>query len=119
MSTPLDLYDSDILAIEKGPLAWMKAKQASAMPLEEFRRTAIAKFAEIGLDADVLTYTTTERGTFAFDVEIRGRLAKHEFDYDRQVHEVTHNILELSDQDGGVIKSDPAALAGEPHKHKH
>lgn len=114
-----DLYDSDIIAIEKGPLAWMREKQRSSMDLEDFRRTAIGKFAEIGIKADVLTYDTTEEGVFAFDIEIQGRLDNRTFDYDRMVHEVTNNILELPDQDGGVIKFDPHKLATTAAKHKH
>jgi hypothetical protein len=47
------------------------------------------------------------------------------FDPDRQVHEVVNNILELPDQDGGVIKTDKRMLddlaagnvSGPKHRH--
>lgn len=121
MSNPLpNLYDSDILAIEKGPMAWMQTQQRSRRHLDDFVRGAKEKFAEIGFNANIKTYDTNEDGTFAFEVEILGRLENRAFDYDRQVHEVTNNILELPDQAGGVIKTDEAMLrVARNQKHKH
>lgn len=120
----VELYDSDILAIERGPLAWMQAKQQTRMPLEEFRKGAVEKFQDIGFDVNVKCYDTNESGVFAFDVEILGKVEKKAFDYDKMVHEVTRNLLELPDQDGGFIKTDAAMMEmarkeRERGKHKH
>jgi hypothetical protein len=102
----IDLNDSDIIAIEKGPVAWMRSRQESSMSLEDFRRTAEGKFAEIGFRVSVLPYTTTQDGVYAFDVEINGRLGGRQFDPDQLAYEVRKNILELPDKQAGVIKTD-------------
>jgi hypothetical protein len=116
----IDLYDSDMVAIDKGPAAWMARHQGSSMNVDAFVRGAEEQFAEIGLDAKVKTYTTTEDGTYGFDVEIRGRLDRgHQFDYDRMVHEVTNNILEDPDAETGFIKVDAAAERKAAGKHVH
>jgi hypothetical protein len=116
----IDLYDSDIIAIDEGPYAWMRQHQGSAMNVDAFVRGAEEQFAEIGFDAKVKCYTTTESGTYAFDVEINGRIDKaHQFDYDRMVHEVTHNILEDPDAETGFIKADAAADRKAAGKHVH
>lgn len=121
----IDLYDSEILELEK-VLEWMRKRQGQRMDLEDFRRAAKEKFAEAGFKVDIRVFTTTEEGVYHFEPQIEGRIEKREFDYDRMVHEVTGNILELPDQDKGVIKAD-AALAqmerdrksGRTPKHTH
>jgi regulator of RNase E activity RraB len=119
----VEVNDSDILRIEKGPYAWMRDQQFKRMNLEEFRKAVIEKFAEVGFVADVLTYNTDGGAdVFAFDVVVKERLGG-EFDPDRQVHEVVSNILELPDQDKGWIKTDESLRAAEqamrenPHRH--
>lgn len=107
----IDLNDADILRIEKGPLAWMRSRQKSSMGLEDFRRTAEGKFAEVGFRTTVRAYTTTQEGVYAFDIEINGRTADASaFDPDRLVHEVQHNLLELPDKEAGAIKTDKGAV---------
>lgn len=109
----IDLNDSDILAIEKGPLAWMRAKQRSSMDLEDFRRTAEGKFAEVGFRVNVLPYETTQHGVYAFDFEILGRMAgAKQFDPDQLAWEVQKNLLELPDKQAGVIKTDKGLVKG-------
>lgn len=111
------LYDHEIDAIDKGPVKWMIEKQHTAMDLEDFRKGAEEKFAEIGIEARVNAWTTTESGTFAFEVDILGRMdKKHVFDYDRQVHEVVNNYLQDPDADTGFIKTDFSKFE-KPHTH--
>lgn len=123
----IELYDSDIDKIQRGPYAWMQAKQQTRMPLEDFRRGAIEEFAKAGFRADVRAYTTTEEGLYAFDVQIEGRLEdNHQFDYDRMAHEVRSNLLDLPGEDNTIIRAD-AELArierkrqmGMLPKHRH
>jgi hypothetical protein len=123
----IDLHDSEILAIEKGPMAWMEQNQGSYRDLEDFRRAAIDKFGEIGFQVRLKCYDTNQAGCYAFDVEIYGRVpGSQKFDPDRQVHEVTHNILDLPDQEKGFIKTDKKMFedlaagnvsAGQKHRH--
>lgn len=101
----IDLYDHDLLAIDKGPVAWMTRHQGSSMGLEHFRRAAEEQFAEVGFRATVKCYETNEAGTYAFDIEINGRIEKHDFDFDRQVHEVTSGVL-LGEASGTIKTSD-------------
>lgn len=117
----IDLYDSDIIKIDEGPMKWMVAKQNTSMSLESFRRGAVEQFAEVGFLANVKTYETSEAGTFQFEVEILGRVdSKFVFDKDRMVHEVTNNLLNEPGIDKGFIKSPTGAEAAAAHvKHKH
>lgn len=107
----LELNDSEILAIERGPLAYAQKHQGSYRDLENFRRAIIAQFGEIGFQANVLCFETDQPDCYAFEFEITGRVpGTGRFDPDKQVHEVVNNILELPDQDQGWIKTDKAML---------
>jgi hypothetical protein len=118
----VEVNDSDILAIERGPWAYMRAQQEKRMNLEDFRRTVIDKFAMIGFEADVLAHTTNVPDVYAFEVVVKRRLGTI-FDPDRQVHEVVGNLLDLPDQKEGWINTDAALAAAErqmrenPHRH--
>lgn len=123
LNSLVDLYDSDIEAIRVGPLAWMNSKSGTRMNLEEFRKTAVEKFADIGFRTNVKCYDTNEEGTYFFEAEIQERLGKRVFDYDRQVHEVVNNYLQLPDAETGFINTDKAMMefqrkqAMKGHKH--
>jgi hypothetical protein len=120
----IELNDSEILEIERGPWAYMQSRQQTRMNLEDFRRTVVDKFAEIGLKATLNAYTTKVPEVYAFEVVVHDRLGGKEFDPDRQVHEVVNNLLELPDQDQGWIDTDKslkaaeAAMKNQP-KHRH
>jgi hypothetical protein len=117
----VEIYDHELIAIDKGPVAWMASKQGSRMPLEEFVRTAEGKFTELGFRARVKAFETTEDGTYAFEVEIEGRVEDHAFDFDRQVHEVTRNILDEPGVERGFINTAKAMAefrANNPDAHK-
>lgn len=98
----IDLHDSEILRIER-VVNVLNERRGTSLPLEAFRREIIERFAEqAGLKVNVKVFTTTQEGLYAFTVEIIDRLGG-EFDPDRQVHEVTNDLLELGE--GGVIKT--------------
>lgn len=119
----VELYDSDLLKMEKGPLRWMKSKQGSSMDLEAFRRGAEEQFGEVGFEVNVKCYDTNQDGMFAFEVDILRRVNRRfTFDYDQMIHEVTSNILEIPGQEKGFIKAPQGAEARrlaqqKPHKH--
>jgi hypothetical protein len=114
--TYIDLYDHEIIEAEK-VLEALNEKRGKATNLEAFRKEIIGRFEEIGLVVDPKVWGTNQDDLYAFDIEIQGRCEPHAFDYDRQVHEVTSDILELLDpQDRGVIKSEKP---GEVPKHNH
>jgi hypothetical protein len=102
----IDIYDHEVVEIDKGPVAWMTRMQGSSMPLDEFVRTAEGKFAEIGFKATVKCFETSEPGTYAFDIDITGRThTTGEFDYDRMVHEITTNLLDDPTAETGFINT--------------
>lgn len=120
----LNLYDEDILKLEK-VFDWVKQRQHQRMDLEDFRRNAIERFYDAGFKVNVKVYDTNEDGVYAFDFEILDRVDREEqFDFDKQVHQVVNNLLELPDQDGGWIKTDEALMRAEREqreqgRHKH
>ena len=120
----LNLYDEDILKLEK-VFDWVKQRQHQRMELEGFRRSAIERFYDAGFKVNVKVYDTNEEGVYAFDFEILDRVDREEqFDFDKQVHQVVNNLLELPDQDGGWINTDEALMRAEREqrergRHKH
>jgi hypothetical protein len=111
ISSVIELHDSEIIELEKGPLAYLQKYQGRSVDLEGFRRAAIESFSDAGFSVNVKAWTTDQEGVYAFDLEINGRVpGGRRFDPDRQVHEVVSNILELPDQDGGWIKTDKKML---------
>jgi hypothetical protein len=128
VSNMIDLNDSDILALEQGPLRRLQECEEKMMDLESFRLMAIEAFGEAGFQVTVKCFDTTQQGVYAFDIEINGRVpGSRRFDPDRQVHEVVNNILKLPDQEGGFIKTDrkmfedlaSGNVTGGKHDHHH
>lgn len=123
VSSQVELYDSDILAMEKGPLRWMQNKRGTRMNLESFRRAVVEQFEMIGFVVDVKCWETDADETYAFDVDIRRRIEKVSFDYDRMRHEVINNILEIPGQVKGELLKGPTGAEArriaklKPHKH--
>ena len=128
MSEVLDLHDSEvakILALLEALHARAKAKKHNYLAFEAEIRD---KFATIGFTVDVNWYEFAVNGQpqdgAMPEVTITGRTDKDfVFDKDRQVHEVTANILDIPGG-GGVIKTDPDTLTrfldgGGGHSHGH
>ena len=111
----IDLQDSEILELET-VLAKLNEKQGKSVNLEAFRKEGVERLAEVGLDAKVKVYETSQEGIYAFDFEIQGRNNKKVFDPDKQVWEVTNDILGVlpNSEKGQTIKSKPGE-APQPH----
>jgi hypothetical protein len=105
----IDLNDSDLLAIDKID-KWMQIQQKTRRNIDQFTKDVTEKFANAGFKVDVQVKETNEEGVYGFEVEIQGRTFGS-FDPDKQVYEVTNNILELPDQEKGFIKTHGAAKA--------
>ena len=122
MTSQVDLMDTEILRVEKVTQALNQRQGKMGTNLEAFRKEIIERFADIGFKVDVKVYTTDQEGLYAFDIDITDRLAG-QFDPDRQVHDVTNDILELGDS--GVINTQQTASGlhllhgGKGHSHKH
>jgi hypothetical protein len=118
VTSQIELYDSDIAAIDRGPLKWATEQQGKAMVLDSFVRGVVGRFEDIGLRSRVNTHESSEPGTYVFEIVITGRIEEKAFDYDKMVHEVVHNLLDIPGE-GGVIKADMDALGPLKHNHKH
>lgn len=118
--SPGELHDSDILELEK-VYRWMVDQQHKRRDLENFRKEVIGRFQEKGFVVNVLTFETDQAEVYTFEVEVLRKIDKKTFDYDKQVHEVVNNLLDLPDQAGGWIKADAgmreAAKKAAEHKH--
>jgi hypothetical protein len=115
----VDLYDHEVLALE-GVLNKLHEKQRSHQNLEAFRKEIVERCAEIGIAVYAKIYETNEEGVYAFEVEIRGRTeGGFVFDPDRQVAEVTEDILDLlpASEKGEKIKTSGLIVPGGSHKH--
>lgn len=123
LSSNVELYDSDLLAIEKGPLNWMGKRRGQRMNLENFRKAVVDQFAMVGFVVDVKCYDTNETEVYAFDVEIKSRTEAQAFDYDRMRHEVVNNLLDIPGVTKGELikaptKAEVAAII-EKERHQH
>jgi len=133
----IDLYDSEVIKIEQ-VLDTLKARAINRRNYEDFDREIKEKLAEAGFVATVHWFTAAGPDKVQIpdmlmpEITIDGRIApdgavlaadQFEFDHNQQVHEVTHNLLELPGEDG-VIKTGPIDAAHrdilDAHKHhKH
>lgn len=101
----IDLYDTEILAMEKVLEALERSSEGAFVDRDAWTREVKERFAEIGLVVDVKWWRTNEAGVLAPDIEIVGRVSKDdEFDHARMAHEVQHDVLDLGE--GGIIKAE-------------
>lgn len=93
-------HDSEILVFSEVANKLAERYQHRVMVLEDFRKEATERFAEAGFDVDVQTWTSNVAGLYVFVFQWNGRL-EGSFDPDRQVYEVTEDILGVDEP--GVI----------------
>jgi hypothetical protein len=127
----LDVYDSEIEQI-LGVLGRLQDQaRFRRHNYNDFDREIREAFAEIGFTVAVNWHEFEMDGQKQDgampEVTVTGRTDPgFVFDKDRQVHEATHNILEIPGEDG-VIKTDPDTLrnfmegngGGHAHGHSH
>lgn len=115
MADVLDLYDSDVEAVF-GVLARLQDRaRYRRHNYNDFDREIREAFAEIGFTVEVNWHEFSRQGQKQDgampEVTVTGRTDPgFVFDNDRQVHEVTGNVLGLPAGDGGVIKTDSETL---------
>lgn len=113
LTSQFQLYDTDVLKLEQ-VIEHLNRKQRTATNMEGFRQEILDRFARVGFKVDVKVWSTTEDGTYAFDIDIQDRTdSNFKWDPNQMVHEVTSDILDLGDS--GVIKT--KAEDFKPHKH--
>jgi hypothetical protein len=112
LTSIVDLHDSDILAIEP-VINRINMKHAFTIgDFDRFKEEVINRFGEIGFDVDVIwdqVYEFQATEVREPTIQIRARIDGREFDPDRQVHEVTHDILGIDEPgkitEKGTLKS--------------
>jgi hypothetical protein len=127
---PVELLDSEVDRIQKIWDTLRDRHQKGFRNYDAVEREIVGRFADQGFIAHVSWYRYSIDGVpqdgAMPEVSIVGRCdPKHQFDHDRQVHEVTSNILGLPGQEG-VIKTDQGdafknfrAGHGGGHDHSH
>lgn len=123
----LDVLDSEVEQIF-GVMARLQDRaRFRKHNYNDFEREIRESFAEIGFTVNVSWYEFESGGAKQEgampEVTVTGRTDPgYAFDPDRQVHEVTSNILDIPGG-GGVIKTDPSAvkqlLGRNGHGHGH
>jgi hypothetical protein len=125
---PIELYDHEVDQIQ-GVWDELRARhQKSTRNFNAVEREIVGRFADAGFVVHVNWYSYEIDGVpqegASPEVTIVGRCdPKHEFDHDRQVHEVTANVLDIPGQEG-VIKTDAGGVfrdfrEGNSHGHGH
>lgn len=124
----LDLYDHEVEEILQLQLKLNDRARHRRHNYNDFDREIREAFAEIGFTVAVNWHEfeiagQKQEGAMP-EVTVTGRTdPSFVFDKDRQVHEATHNVLEIPGEDG-VIKTDPETLkrfmdGGGEHGHSH
>lgn len=108
----LDILDSEMLKIVTLHEALNRRAKDRRHNYNDFEREIREKFAAIGFTVDVNWYRYeldgVEQDGAMPEITITGRVEEKAFDPDRQVHEVTSDILGLGDK--GVIRTDKETL---------
>jgi hypothetical protein len=95
-SRAIELYDSDILVVEKVLNIIKERAEQRSHDYDAFDREIKERFYDAGYIVDVKWWSTDQKDLYAPDIEIIGRVDKQgEFDHDKMGHEVVNDILEL------------------------
>lgn len=122
-----ELYDHEVAAILGLQRELNARAEARQHNYNDFEREIRDRFAALGFTVDVNWYRfgradgdgvlAEVEGAAMPEITITGRTAKIEWDPDRQVHEVVHDVLGLGD--AGWIKTDPGTLKRFQDGHDH
>lgn len=133
MADVLDVYDHEVEKIIEVRQYLTEKARYGRHNFIDFEREIRERYAAAGFTVEVSWYEFEVGGQKQDgampEVTITGRTAPHVFDKDRQVHEVTRNILELPGETG-VIRTDRDTVRnfldgngghghGHPHPHPH
>lgn len=110
MTAPLEVLDSEVDEITKVLAVLQDRAKLRAHNYDAFEREIRSRFEDIGFTVDVNWHSyaiggVVQVGSAMPEITVTGRLST--FDPDRQVWEVTQNILDLPGQEKGeIIKTD-------------
>lgn len=128
MADVLDVYDHEVDQLMRIQARLTEKARYGRHNYIDFEREIRERYAAAGFTVEVSWYGFSvdgqpQEGAMP-EVTVTGRTAPHVFDKDRQVHEVTSDILGLGE--GGVIKTDRDTVknflegnGGHGHGHPH
>lgn len=102
LTSQIELYDTDILVIED-VVKRLNERARGPVNVDAFKREAEERFHDAGFKVNVKVWYSDKAGVYPIDIEVCERVDPHEFDRDRQAHEVVHDTLGIGD--GGVINT--------------
>lgn len=112
-----EVYDSEVLAIEKVMLSLRQYAGHRSIDLDSFDRQIQERFAEIGFRVDVHWHETNQADVYMPEVNIVGRTERRGFDREQQRHEIVNDILGTGQK--GTIKVDPSQIKAASGGHRH
>ena len=131
MTTPIDIYDSEMVKIlDVQEKLQLRARFGGPRNYNDFEREIVERFEDIGFRVQVNWHSyainkQVQVGSAMPEITITGRTdPDFAFDPDQQVHEVTSNVLDLPEEDAGVIRTDQGDVfksfrSGDAHGHGH
>jgi hypothetical protein len=131
MADALDVYDHEVDDLMRVQARLTDRARYRRHNFTDFQREITEAFAEIGFTVHVnwhrFSIDGREQDGAMPEVTVTGRTDPlFTFDKDRQVHEVTRNVLGLPEEDAGVIKTDHETVRrfmegsdGHGHGHSH
>lgn len=108
MTKTLDVYDHEIIEIEK-VLGILKERSQGRRNYDDFQREIKERFQDIGFVVDVVWYETDSAEIKMPEIVLKRRIEAHVFDRDKMTHEVTNDLLGMGE--GGVIKTNKEQVA--------
>lgn len=115
LTSSINLYDSEIDTIHR-IVETLRRRAEGPVSYQAFQDEVIQRFHDAGFKVDVRWYETDQKGVLMPEIQIMDRVDPNfVWDPDRQVHEVTGDLLNLGE--GGVISSKDAMAQGREHKH--
>lgn len=119
LTSSINLYDSEIDTIHR-IIEALRRRASGPVSYQAFQDEVIQRFHDAGFKADVRWYETDQEGVLMPEIQIMDRIDPNfVWDPDRQVHEVTGDLLNLGE--GGVISSKDAMaqVRATEQQHKH
>lgn len=116
LTSRVEIHDSEVIEIERIVKILNDKAHSGRLDYDAFQREIKDRFHTLGFIVDVKWYTTNVDGVLVPEIDIQDRTERRQFDHDRQVHEVTNDLLELGE--GGVIHTSPGDFQ-KPPSHQH
>jgi len=106
-SRAIELYDSDILVIEKVYKTLQDRSAHNRRDYDAFDREIKERFHDAGFIVDVKWFHTNIEGVKMPEVDFIGRVdPESEFDHDKMQHEVVEDILDLGTKGKIAVTAD-------------